>query len=279
MLNKVDAATIANYIYKIDSYVRMDLSNSIIADERDYVSSFVSLCRFNLLLDRIRRLKIGCKWHAIVNNPSNERRFGCDGMIVFKYRNTIKVGMFEAKWPRYKTNYNYKWDSIQNATKTSHFSSQIERQSRWSHVAAIWEMFIYEGKLKTLSAPFDAMASTCVLHKDVSSFIKTHASIKTLWNNRDLDDLLIFAEKRMRKSNSLNLRYIIFEILTCQLGAMITVEDYEISFDLKPSNGESVSIPILREYDIEQRQRIEGFMSENGLSYFQQFDIDVDPQV
>jgi len=144
MLNNLQATSIADLFYLLDTNVRVDLHKGQIADERDYVSRLVT--HFNYPFGIFNKfffghLKFQSKWFSKVNSGHYERKFGCDFMIVFQVGNKFKVGLFEAKWARVINDPTYPWDYAQKSTKSSHFTNQIERQTLWTKEAVIWEMF------------------------------------------------------------------------------------------------------------------------------------------
>ena len=275
MLNNYESILIAGLFYLLDTNVRADLSKKQIADERDYVSRLVTNFNYPFGLFNkfwLGHMKLQCKWFSRVNKPSDERRFGCDSMIVFQVENRVKIGLFEAKWCRIIDNPDYQWDSTQKASKRSHFTDQIKRQSLWTKKATIWEMFFYEQKVGKFDTPFDKNASTCVLHKYARKFIRKPRNLKTLWNN---DDLLLLIESAQTPSfdgeNETNLKDIIYNILYCKYGKPIEIKPTDSSIYLSSNDdSENVAIPIINfGIDDQTDQRIEGFMSENGLSFFQ----------
>lgn len=280
MISITDAQVISNLFYFIDSTVRDDLYHDRIADERDYVSRLVT--HFNYPLGvfnkyQFNHIKFQSKWFAKVNNKNSESRFGCDSMIVFKVDNKIKVGLFEAKWPRVIKNPSYQWDYTQKTTKTSHFTDQILRQSKWTSHAAIWEMFFYEEKVGKLNFPFDKNASTCVPHSFANLLVSSTPSLQIIWNNSDLEYLIKSAQTlSFNGCNETNIKQIIFDILTCKFGKPIDISPNARTFTLTSiDNDESIRCPIISlGEDNDDNQIIENFMSENGLSFFQQLNID-----
>lgn len=272
-----EAQVIADLLYSIDASVRNDLYNNLVSDERDYVSRLVTHFSypfgiFNKYI--VNNISFKSKWFVKVNNQNDEKKFGCDSMITFIVGNKLKVGLFEAKWPRVLKNPNYHWDYTQKASKTSHFSNQIERQSRWTNCAAIWEMFFFEGKVGAENGPFDKNGSTCVKHIVANSFIKSHLDLDKIWNNEDLSNLIKIAQKE--SSNAANLKQIIFDILTCKFGDPISIDINDKYFELISNDEDTkVSCPIISiNDDNESDEIINGFMRENGLSFFQQLEIE-----
>jgi len=282
MISPKEASIISELFYILDANVRNDLYNNRIADERDYVSRMVT--HFNHpfgILNRylFNHIRFNSKWFAKVNTASQEQMFGCDSMITFRINNEIKVGLFEAKWPRIIKDLNYKWDYTQKSTKGSHFSNQIKRQSKWTNQAAIWEMFFYEEQGNIFSPPFDNNASSCIRHEYAKSMIDSNPSLNTLWNNNDLITLIQSAQTNsFDGTNETNIRQIIYDILICNLGVPISIEEDSRYFNLLSTDNERVVCPVISingETNIDQDQRIDSFMTENGLSFFQQLDIDI----
>lgn len=279
MISTKDAQLISNLFYVLDTNVRHDLHNNRISDERDYVSRMVTHFNypfgiFNQFL--FTHIKFQSKWFSKVNNGHYERKFGCDSMIVFKVNNKIKVGLFEAKWPRLIVSPNHPWDYTQKSTKTSHFTNQITRQSKWTNQAAIWEMFFYEEKVGVFNPPFDKNASTCVRHKFAQALVNSTPSLHIIWNNVDVTNLIQSEQtKTFNGTNETNLNEIIFDILTCSFGRPIVIKPDDRTFVLTSNDEEErARCPIIdMTTDEDSNQQVEGFMAENGLSFFQQVNI------
>lgn len=279
MISPREAKIISELFYIIDTNVRNDLYRNLIADERDYVSRLATHFNypfgiFNKFM--FEKIKFHSKWFSKVNSGHHERKFGCDGMIVFRVDNKIKVGLFEAKWPRVIKDQKYQWDYTQKSTKTSHFTNQILRQSKWTSCAAIWEMFFYEQKVGVFDSPFDKNASSCIKHEYANALVTSTPSLQTIWNNDDLITLISSAQTSAYDgTNEANIEQIIYDILTCSFGNPIDISSSDKTFILKSIDGnESASCPIISMSDDKSEdQYIEGFMTENGLSFFQQLDI------
>ena len=280
MISRTDAKVISELFYLLDTNVRNDLYHNRIADERDYVSRLVTHFNYPFGIFNqfcFKHIKFQSKWFANVNSGHYERKFGCDSMIVFRVKNKIKVGLFEAKWPRVIKDPKYQWDYTQKSTKTSHFTNQILRQAKWISNAAIWEMFFYEGKVGKLNSPFDKKASTCVRHSYSDLLVSSTPSLQTIWNNSDLATLIQSAQtSSFNGTSETNIRQIIFDILTCNFGKPIEIAPNDKTFDLiSKDNDESVKCPIIStSEENESNEIVNGFMSENGLSFFQQLNIE-----
>ncbi|MNK11849.1 hypothetical protein D3C87_298980 [compost metagenome] len=274
MLAIKDAVAIAELFYYIDQGVRYDLFNKGVADERDYVSRLVTHFThpFGIFTKyTLNQFQFKSKWFARVNSGHHERKFGCDSMIVFEVDGKVKVGLFEAKWPRVIFDPAYVWDYIPKGKKLSHFTDQIERQSNWMKQAAIWEMFFYEGQPGITAAPFDPRGSTCIKHQVAQVYITGANRPAYIWDNDDLDRLIRLAQSSAYTSNILtNLFTIIVELLSCQIGEAITIRPGDTSFTLQSNDGEGARCPIPNLEESESSdQLINGFMEQCGLSSFQ----------
>ncbi|MCR8561955.1 hypothetical protein KXD93_30150 [Mucilaginibacter sp. BJC16-A38] len=284
MLNAENAKVIGNLFNTLDQGVRNDLSRGQIADERDYVSRLVTHFNYPYGLFNtysVGKMKFDCGWFARVNKGESERGFGCDSMIIFRVGDKVKVGLFEAKWPRIMDYPDYPWDYLQKSSKQSHFTSQIERQSNWSDNAAIWEMFFYENEIGKTDGLFDKNGSTCIKHDFANAVIDSTERPALIWDNDDLENLLIKA--RTAGEETINIGYILEEILTCKLGKAIEIDETDRYFTLYENDGKKFkNIPIVRFPGDPQLRRgdntltgiandelITGFMQANGLSFLQ----------
>lgn len=275
------AQLISELFYDLDANVRQDLYHGRIADERDYVSRMVTHFNypfgiFNKYI--VNRIKFQSKWFARVNSGREEQKFGCDSMIIFKVDDNVKIGLFEAKWPRVIKNPKHLWDYNQKTTKTSHFTDQIKRQGNWTKQAAIWEMFFYEEMPRTRSATFDTNGSSCIRHHFAQALVSKTPSLQNLWDNNDLTTLIKSAQTtNYNGSNETNIKEIVFDILTCRFGQAINIGHADTSFTLTANDNEDrVRVPIITVIDDNNdgNQVVEGFMAENGLSFFQQLNIE-----
>ena len=123
------ADNIAIHCHYIDNRCREELHQNILVSERDYITSLTTRMR-----DELRQhFNITC--HAQTVRPQVEQENGVDGIIIFKYKHEVKVGLFEAKRPqiynaqRPDVVNNYGWDYLTNRN-TSHFSEQIQNQHK-----------------------------------------------------------------------------------------------------------------------------------------------------
>src|SRR5437868_5177680 len=87
---------IANLIYGADKQTRDDLIGGKIADEKDYMSRLITLVEYPTWAVKY---KVGFNSYYISRtlNPNHERRFGCDILFSFRYRNVVKLLCIESK--------------------------------------------------------------------------------------------------------------------------------------------------------------------------------------
>lgn len=165
-----------------DRLVRADLIKGFIVTENDYTSNFTGALRREINSRAIP----GLVAHTQVLTPAFERKTGTDACIIFRNRNSFKVGLFEAKWPRLSTHTNC-WDSLQISTSKSHFDSQLDRQHALPG-SAIWEMF-YSEEPYGANPLFPDYGSSCVWHAD--AFAVSSARTQTSpWTDTELTSLL-----------------------------------------------------------------------------------------
>lgn len=249
---------VAKYCYRADKKCRKELYIGNIANERDYVSNLMQLIR-SFFLFRFWRHKI----YAYVLNGSLEQQFGCDAIIIFKKKNKVKIGMFEAKYPRVINDPSYSWDKLNKTTRLSHFSEQIEKQHLIFSDVAVWEMFFLEEDSGIAFPPFDLYGSSCIWHQDAHNYMNTHGKRTVIWNNSDLNSLL--------KKNCTNLYQIIFDILCCKKGVKkdINLSSNIIRIEKGKNNYVDIPLPIKKDNEYIDSGRITNFLSEFGLrAYF-----------
>lgn len=257
MLNQLNSNVIAILCYYIDSICRKELYLKNITSERDYVSNLATHLRFPL--GPFFPFKFA---HARTLQQGLEQKFGCDSIVIFRKNGEAKVGLFEAKWPRYFFVPSYKWDSLKS-NGNSRFSSQIIRQRNWSRSGAvIWEMFFNESKPGVVNTPFDQFGSSCLLHKDANYYFTTYKkSSSILWNNNDLVSILPLA---------MSFKRIVFNILRCNYGKIFTVEKNSINIKSKVKD-EEYKIPIYSKetgpFGMED-STIRDFMEETGIDNY-----------
>lgn len=283
MLTPSEALLIADLFYTLDKQVRHDLSLGKIADERDCVARLVGSFSYPFGIFNqygFHHLRFRSKWFARVNSSGHEQWFGCDSMLVFRVDNQLKVGLFEAKWPRILNDPHHCWDYPQKSTKLSHFTNQIRRQAAWTSQAAIWETFFFEAPVNTAHPPFDLHGATCVRHDVARQLVDEQPDLETLWDNADLQTLIQRAQGSSAIGKQMtNLRQMVLDMLTCEFGEAIDIEPDSRRFvltSISPAlTPERAYCPILTFSgdDNNSPAFIEDFMASNGLTFFQQVDI------
>jgi hypothetical protein len=241
---------IASIAYAEDHKCRLDLSQSILVSERDYVSSLTKGIR-----DFWHYRGLPCFAHSQTLQTHHERRFGCDAIIVVKQNNTARICLFEAKWIRFDN----RWDSFQGKSNISHFSHQLQRQSKWIKQAAIWELFIVAHEPKKEPPHFDSWASTCIWHKDTYQFDKTYRSSKSLWTDSELEELV---SSKSGKQN--NLKSMLQVACQQKKGNYIPISNGQVTLTDMNVTDERVSIPAT----LERLDSIGRFCDENGIANF-----------
>lgn len=273
MLTNALIDRIANLFYNIDKSVRVDLSNDRIADERDYVSRLVTHFNYPFGLVNVYKLTKPLLKSISFSKTlpsSQEQLFGCDSIIIFQKRDRVKIGVFEAKWPRVFKNPQYRWDYAQQGSRDSHFSSQIIRQRSWSDLATIWEMFFYEEEPGIIASPFDRYGSTCILHEYADLHLNGFLDNRRIWNNQDLRDLISFAQaSSVGGNNETNIRMIIKKMLK-DTTKTHTIQPNANTFVLKNTSNEEASVPVVNfdKHVNAQNRFISSFMEKVGLSNF-----------
>lgn len=147
---------------------REDLVQNFLVSEPDYISNLTKGIR-----DTWQFLRLPALAHSQVLSRRQENVFGCDAVILIRMGSTAKLCLFEAKYPKLSQSDTYRWDKLQGNLNISHFSNQLERQYRWSHIAAVFEFFILEYPPGKAPKNFDLLASTCIWHLPVFQYDQT----------------------------------------------------------------------------------------------------------
>jgi hypothetical protein len=202
---------VAAVVYQADCRTRIDLSTGAVLGERDYVSRLVT--------------RVADSWHALggmafaysrVFTTSEEKRYGSDALILLRWPSVAKLCFFEAKWPRLSTR-NYSWDTKERESDTSHFSTQITDQKRWSPEVAIWEQFLHEQPPRLQPGGFDPYGSTCITHDAAAAYDKRHKKGRT-WTQKDLPALRIEAATKRR-----NIGDMLRAVCACRMGLPLPI--------------------------------------------------------
>ncbi|MDT8448257.1 MAG: hypothetical protein RRB13_15290 [bacterium] len=283
------AQQIAQNLFDLDKSCRDELHRNVISDENDYTSTFCAVLRHGNYGPGM-----GQKLSRVYEN-----KFGCDAMLVFRGANQVKVGVWEAKYPRLtqKTNNNYKysWDyaSVDRSKiphqAISHFTHQLQRQAKAHALGfAAWEMFYNEHAVGTTYRNFDPQGSSCVWWQDAISYQQNQFSQTSLWNSDELNNML--------SGSGTNLFHIVFDLLTCKQGEPFALSRDSQKLAVRPSSGrldEAMSrvsgedrevfmtelekeliLPIpTRRFDAEASKEMNKFIHEQGIHRYTYIDL------
>ncbi|MCG2701247.1 hypothetical protein L6267_03715 [Candidatus Parcubacteria bacterium] len=254
-INRLVAKKIAEIIYGVDKRCRIDLHNKFIAHEDNYTASFTTR-----LYDVFQAKGLTGSSYCLgrVLTKREERYFGCDGVFVFRCGDNFKIGLFEAKWPRFNIKPNNSLDKMpakKLGKHLSHFSDQLRRQNSLLGVA-IWEMLYDNRRPGNVSGSYDKYGSSCIWHNEAYNYYKKNIT-QNAWKDRDID-----------KIKKINIYKVVESILSCKHGQIFNQKDGKI----KISNSEKddvAEIPIPSEKGGACSERIIDFMKKHGLnSYF-----------
>ena len=247
---------IATAFYRVDTECRDELRIGDITCEEDYVSNFT----------RALRKEFRNRLHLVSRTlpKTQESKFGADGLIIFRYGNKVKIGIFEAKWPRISTSYS--WDRCKKPSGLSHFSSQLSRQRLWRRQFAIWEMFFNEEINGVWSPPFDHFGSSCLWHHHAYHFAHRNCLIFEKWRTTSLAEALHYL--------GVNFYHIIFDIISCRAGSLINITETSDIISVINDIDEEVrlDIPIINQRKNDSSEinsvDIEEFMKKNGFASY-----------
>lgn len=197
--------------YWADRSIRAELYKGLIADENDYTSNFTAELRRQINAKAVR----GLTAISYKVNGSIERKTGTDACIILSNRTKAKMCLFEAKLPRLSKKINA-WDSVQKLTNLSHFSSQLQRQSRYQSFFAIWEMFYCDEGFKKQPAPFLDYVSSCITHDEAIKYDSNRSNKSAAWT----DDELI---QMHNASRIYQVDEIIESVCMCDMGTPINI--------------------------------------------------------
>ncbi|MCT7952996.1 hypothetical protein NG798_24670 [Ancylothrix sp. C2] len=259
MLMNPNIYLIAAMAYAEDRRCRLDLYNNVLVSERDYVSNLTKGIR-----DFWQYRQLPCFAYSQTLLTHHERKFGCDAMLVVKYKDAARICLFEAKRIRFDNS----WDSLQNSG-ISHFSDQLRRQSKWIKQAAIWEFFILGKKPGKKEPPhFDSWASTCIWHKDTFQFDKAYRDSNLLWKDSELKELV----GSIRPGKPKNLISMLLTACQDKRGNYMPISNGRVTLTSSDGTDESVSIPAtLQALD---NLNLDVFCGENGIAHFLFIEID-----
>lgn len=189
---------------------------------------------------------------CVLRRP-HEQRFGCDGIIIFHHGQTVKICLFEAKWP-IRVNWDYPQDP-----HPSHFTYQIERQRKYNDVFAIWEMFYDSRPLENSFIPGNN-GSACSWHDETYNF-QIDSVINRTWKIRDV--------KALTGIHGQTIYQIIYSIIMSKKGVKHNTDGTnEVVLEMKDQYFETIPLPFNYDADIEKNEDILSFMQESGLGQY-----------
>lgn len=209
--------TITECAHWADRLIRSELIIGEVVSETDYTSNFTGAFRREINSRHVEDLTAKIQ----VLNPASERKYGADGCIILQNKTHFKVGLFEAKWPRLRTQKNA-WDSIQKSSGDSHFHSQLSRQQPYSKYAAIWEMFYSEFPFFDQPPGFPDEGSACLWHSDAFTASVSRTNMAMPWNDTELLGAL--------DAKGTNIADIIEQICLCLAGTPMPLSQFSYIF-------------------------------------------------
>lgn len=256
----MDKDTLLAYlIYKKDVYTRHDLFRKIINKEDDYTSALVTRIR-----DACYSLGLEC--FSAVLPPAAERALGVDFVIILRIEGKIKICMIEAKWPRYFRSFNRSWDQVHKKRGISHFSEQLQKQSKIPKSVSIWELFQNELEPGVGRDSFDPFGASMVSHGEAISYMHNASKLNSAWTNSDIKAILQIQQK--------NLFQVILNLLKCNYGEPFTrISANGYYFANSPELEFRIPIPGPSVRDNESTAQITEFMTANGLSNYLYIDL------
>jgi hypothetical protein len=230
-----------------------------ITNERDYVSQLSSR-----IYDDLSR-QFQCMVETI--NQGKEMEHGVDGLILFQFGQEIKIGWYEAKWPRV-LQANYPWDRLQD--DMSHFSRQVLKQRNMNSPIAIWEMFFNEANDGYKSPPYSYFGSSCVWHDNTFEFMKKEGILFEPWTTSKLMSLLDL--------NCINFYSIIYDIICCRKGIKqkIFKGQNTITLENPKDDAKIIEIPLPEPLTLRENrnERIVSFMEKENIAGYLFIDLE-----
>jgi len=151
----------------------------------------------------------------------------------------------------------------------SHFSDQLQRQSKWIKQAAIWEFFILGEKPGKEPPHFDSWASTCIWHKDTYQFDKAYRDSKLLWKDSELEELV-----RSSPGKQKNLMSMLQTACQHKKGNYLPISNGRVMLTSLDGTDRRVSIPATLQALNNLDGNLDGFCDENGIANFLFIEID-----
>lgn len=205
------ARLISAIAYERDWQCRAELYAGRIVSERDYVSALVTRIR-----DTCSKLGFNTAASTRSLDGSEERRFGCDGLIIIRSHHQVKLCLFEAKYVHDKTSPR-EWDYVNKGK--SHFSSQLQRQDQIPPEVVVWEQFALGIAPGVPRRGFDTWGATCLVRDEVLQFDQARPKNQR-WDWNELRKLCIRSSSRGR-----SLATLLYRAARCGAGKAFPVVD------------------------------------------------------
>ena len=253
----ISARIIAKAFYKADCVTRREIVNREIiteSSERDMVSNICTRIRDKMRNPFMSSLSIKAHPHG---RDTQQR----DALFVFRYKNTVKAGIFEAKYLRIDNQPMTKiWDQVQPHAQNSHFTNQVINQQQWIPAMFVWDMFMPNCPIGAHSPSLDAEGSSCIWADEMIN----HPNIQNPTKLWDFNDMLTATPQY------LSLYDIVYEILSCKKGIKHEIDSGTKTVNVKSNMDRRMDIPVPTQYgwgkDIYSRVR-EFLIEHNLLQY------------
>ncbi len=247
--NPFIARVIASVFQRADNIVRREFIGEdeiIETNERDRVSSLGSMIRRNPFM-RVFPMQ------SRVHGRDTHAR---DGLFVFRYRDKIKVGIFESKllYIDGVADLNRVWDQPDPGTQRSRFTRQVVAQQEWVNQFAVWDMFWPNCPEENHSPSLSKKGSSCIWATDMFNQPNI-ANPTTLWSFNDVKNAT---------PQYMSLYDVVYNIIMCNQGILHDIEGAERTVAVRSANGRLMDIPIPRRlWGNQFRNDIEKFFERN----------------
>ncbi|GAA0417015.1 hypothetical protein GCM10009133_26850 [Cocleimonas flava] len=182
------AEQIAMFALYADMSTNLDLKRRIIDSKKEYIESFNK--RFAGFIDGPLSSSLSAERMVIPHNK--KKKSGCDTTIIISSKGVSKIAISKYKYPSFQDPQMY-WDRHKKRSEKSLFSSQLDKQQKYSDEYAVMEKFI-NNKIINQTQAMTKDTANCIWHADVMSFNQScRQHPESLWNTQHLLDL--FDEK------------------------------------------------------------------------------------
>jgi len=232
-------------ILKIDQECTSLFKKRVIVNENSFTAIFTVKIyeKFSKLYRNV---------YSLVLSQQNEKKLGCDAVIIFKKENCFCVGFWEAKVLREK------WDYKKQ--QKSHFGEQIKKQNVYTGLC-FWEMF-YNQRL--IFNNFSNDRSFCVWKNDISLINDRIYLRGDAWKD---SDLLAIAKSGSGK----DIEQILKDLMEHCCKNKMSYDENKKSFSIQLDN-ENIDIPFYS--SVEDINLIREFLKKCGLLSYLFIDLD-----